>query len=150
MRRSLLSMGLASIILTTSSAALRAQGTEREAVVYYNEACDECTAYVEGELAAIMAAHQIQLVEKDYINRRENRRELNDLNDHLGIPLSLQSHLATYVDDGRIVLQGEPPRTLVEELLAPDTRLPGRVLVYRDEGAEEGYKVWAFAGPVKS
>ncbi len=145
-----LRLALALIGLWASVAVAGAQSPERQAVVYYNEACDECVTYVEGELADVMAAHQIQLVRKDYINQRENRRELNELNDRLGVPLDLQSHLATYVDDGRIILQGEPPRPVVEALLAADASLPERILVYGDEGEEESYKVWAFAGPVKS
>ncbi|NOZ26652.1 MAG: hypothetical protein GXP39_01180 [Chloroflexi bacterium] len=147
--KGLLRLALVLGTLWASVAVAWAQDSGRQAVVYYNEACDECVTYVEGELAEIMAAHQIQLVKKDYINQRENRRELNELNDRLGVPLELQSHLATYIDDGRIILQGEPPRAVVEALLAPDAQLPERILVYRDEGADE-YKVWAFAGPIQS
>ena len=136
--------------LWTLSVVTWAQVPERQAVVYYNEACDECGTYVEGELADILTAYQIPLGKKDYINQREHRRELNELNDRLEVPLALQSHLATYMDDGRIILQGEPPRRVVEALVAPDAQLPQRILVYRDEGEGGGYKVWAFAGPVKS
>jgi len=129
-----------------------AQNTERQAIVYYNEACDECVVYVEGELADIMVANKINLIKKDYINQRENRTELNDLNDQLGIPLDLQSHIATYIDDGRIVLQGEPPRAVVDTLLSPATSLPERILVYKGEGVEatDSYQVWAFSGPIQS
>jgi len=122
------------------------------AVVYYNEACDECAHYISGELSAVLGARQVALVRKDYINQRENRKELNDLNARLGIPLDLQSHLATYIDDGRIILQGEPPRAVVEALLAGGAALPERVLVYSEEGesTEKTYRAWAFAGPVQS
>jgi cytochrome c biogenesis protein CcdA len=127
------------------------QNAERQAIVYYNEACDECVVYVEGELADIMAANNINLIKKDYINQRENRTELNDLNDQLGVPLDLQSHLATFIDDGRIVLQGEPPKTVVNALLATDTSLPENILVYKGEVEDaKNYQVWAFSGPVKS
>ncbi|HIQ06720.1 MAG TPA: hypothetical protein EYH31_13755 [Anaerolineae bacterium] len=146
----LLRLALALIMFWVLSTVTWAQGPERQAVVYYNEACDECVVYVEGELAEIMTAHQIQLVKKDYINQRENRRELNELNDRLGVPLELQSHLATYIDGGRIILQGEPPGAVVEALLAPDAQLPERILVYAGEGKKDSYKVWAFAGPVKT
>ena len=134
--------------LTGSEAATaRAQEPDRTAVVYYNEACDECAIYVNGELAEIMAAYRIRLVRKDYINHREHRAELNELNQRLGIPLELQSHLAIYIDDGRIVVQGQPPRPLMETLLDPETPLPERILVYREE--DDVYRVWAFAGPVQ-
>ena len=136
-------LGLAALSMT-----VWAQGPERQAVVYYNEACDECRVYVNGELAEILSSYDIRLIKKDYINQRENRRELNDLNDRLGVPLELQSHLATFIDGGRIVLQGEPPRQVVETLLALE-ELPKRVLVYAEEGKHDSYKIWAFAGPVK-
>ena len=123
-----------------------------EAVVYYNEACDECAHYINGELSAVLGARQVALVRKDYINQRENRKELNDLNTRLGIPLDLQSHLATYIDGGRIILQGEPPRAVVETLLAAGAALPERILIYSEEGEskEKTYRAWAFAGPVQS
>ena len=123
-----------------------------EAVVYYNEACDECAHYINGELSAVLGARQVALVRKDYINQRENRKELNDLNTRLGIPLDLQSHLATYIDGGRIILQGEPPRAVVETLLAAGGALPERILIYSEEGEsqEKTYRAWAFAGPVQS
>ncbi|NOX61640.1 MAG: hypothetical protein GXP42_06805 [Chloroflexi bacterium] len=149
MQRKALRVGLVLILLGLLSTTAWAQ-TERQAVVYYNEACDECAVYVIGELAEVMDAHGILLVKKDYINQRENRRELNELNDRLGVPLELQSHLATFIDDGRIILQGEPPRSVVESLLAEEAQLPERILVYAEEGDKSEYRVWAFAGPVQS
>lgn len=146
----LLTMSL--FLLAVGRLAIPAQAAraDRQAVVYYNEACDECLVYVEGALADIMAVSGIPLAKKDYINQRENRAELNALNERLGVPLDLQSHLATFVDDGRIILQGEPPRNVIEALLAQDASLPERVLVYGEEGEGSEYQIWAFAGPVKS
>ncbi|MFV1948890.1 MAG: cytochrome c biogenesis CcdA family protein [Anaerolineales bacterium] len=140
------------VLLSINILPVSAQNPGRQAVVYFNEACDECLEYVNGELAEIMTANQISLFEKDYINQRENRAELNALNDQLGIPLDLQSHIATYIDDGRIVLQGEPPRAVVNDLLSPTVSLPEHILVYKEEGLGEtdNYQVWAFAGPVQS
>jgi cytochrome c biogenesis protein CcdA len=141
-----------SALFAAAPASALAQTATRQAIVYYNEACDECAVYVDGELAEIMAANQITLVKNDYINQRENRAELNALNERLGVPLDLQSHLVTFIDDGDIILQGEPPRAVIETLLSKDTPLPERILVYREEGAEveDTYQVWAFAGPVQS
>lgn len=141
---------LASVAVLAMSTGARADdGPRRHAVVYYNEACDECLTYINGDLADVLSAQGIEPAKKDYINQRENRRELNDLNARLGIPLDLQSHLVTIIDGGKIVLQGEPPRTVVETLLASST-LPDRILVYSDEGGDGSYKAWAFAGPVQS
>ncbi len=92
---------------------VNAENTRRQAVVYYNEACDECATYINGELQEIFLVNNVEMIRKDYINQRENRAELNQKNDSLGVPLELQSHLVTFIDNGQIILQGEPPRKLV-------------------------------------
>jgi len=145
---SLLGMTLVAFVLGSLFLPARVDAAQREAVVYYNEACDECVTYVAGELTDLMTSAGIPLTKNDYINQRENRADFNALNDRLGVPLDLQSHLATFVDDGRIILQGEPPRSVVEALLAPDEPLPERILVFGEEQDRSEYKVWAFAGPV--
>ena len=137
------------ITFTLSVFPVKAESTGRLAVVYYNEACDECATYINGELQEILQTNQVELVRKDYINQRENRTELNQMNDSLGVPLELQSHLVTFIDEGRIILQGEPPRHVVEDLLSAQ-ELPEKVLIYSEEGESDGYKAWAFAGTVQS
>ncbi|NOY56065.1 MAG: hypothetical protein GXP34_08760 [Actinobacteria bacterium] len=144
----LLGVSLLAFVLGSLLLPARADAAQREAVVYYNEACDECVTYVEGELTEVMDAAGIPLTKHDYINERENRADFNALNDRLGVPLDLQSHLATFVDDGRIILQGEPPRSVVEALLAADATLPKRILVAGEEQDRSEYQAWAFAGPV--
>ncbi|GBD84403.1 cytochrome C biogenesis protein transmembrane region [bacterium BMS3Abin02] len=145
---SLLGMTLVAFVLGSLFLPARVDAAQREAVVYYNEACDECVTYVAGELTDLMTAAGIPLTKNDYINQRKNRSDFNALNDRLGVPLDLQSHLATFVDDGRIILQGEPPRSVVEALLTPDEPLPEKILVYGEEQDRSEYQVWAFAGPV--
>ncbi|MFZ6020988.1 MAG: cytochrome c biogenesis CcdA family protein [Chloroflexota bacterium] len=136
------------ITFTLSVIPVKAESSRRLAVVYYNEACDECATYINGELLEILQTNQVELVRKDYINQRENRTELNQMNDSLGVPLELQSHLVTFIDEGRIILQGEPPRHVVDDLLSAQD-LPVRILIYSEEGEGDGYKAWAFAGPVQ-
>ena len=143
----LISITLFALIL--SALPVNADSAGRQAVIYYNEACDECATYINGELQEILQANQVEMVRKDYINQRENRKELNQKNDSLGVPLELQSHLVTFIDEGQIILQGEPPRQVVEGLLSAQ-KLPNRILIYSEEGESDGYKAWAFAGPVQT
>ena len=143
----LISITLFALIL--SALPVNADSAGRQAVIYYNEACDECATYINGELQEILQANQVEMVRKDYINQRENRKELNQKNDSLGVPLELQSHLVTFIDEGQIILQGEPPRQVVEGLLSSQ-ELPDRILIYSEEGESDGYKAWAFAGPVQT
>ena len=128
---------------------VNAENGRRQAVVYYNEACDECATYINGELQEIFLVNNLEMIRKDYINQRENRAELNQKNDSLGVPLELQSHLVTFIDNGQIILQGEPPRKVVEDLLSAQG-LPEKILIYSEEGESDGYKAWAFAGPVQT
>lgn len=147
MHRKTLLLFLALLISALPIVNVSAQS--RQAVIYYNQACDECVTYIDGELNDLLVSNAITIVKKDYINERANRAEFNDLNDQLGVPLELQSHLATFVDDGRIILQGEPPRTVVEALLKA-TDLPENILIYSKEDGDGSYQAWAFAGPVQS
>jgi cytochrome c biogenesis protein CcdA len=142
-------MGITLSLIGLVSQVASAQNDGFDAVVYFNEACDECVHYVEGELAEILSIHGVSLVRKDYINNREYRGELNELNEQLGIPLDLQSHLATFIDGGRIVLQGEPPRSVVEQLLSWEGQSPDQILIYSEEGEGGSYSAWGFRGPVK-
>jgi len=138
--------------LAATGGTTAAQAAGLQAVIYYNEACDECVKYIEGSLIDILSDYDVTVVRKDYINQPENRRELNQLNEELGIPLDLQSHLAVYIDGGRIILMGEPPEAVVRELLESQGGSFEKILIYRDEGAGDGdrYQAWAFAGPVQS
>ena len=56
----------------------------QEAVVYFNEACQHCVQYIDGELEPVLDGLGINVTRKDYINNRENRVELNELNEELG------------------------------------------------------------------
>jgi cytochrome c biogenesis protein CcdA len=121
------------------------------ATVYFNEACGDCATYLEGELLPALArAGIVPVAVKDYINDRSYRAELTSLNDALGIPFELQSHLATFVrDDGILTFEGHVPSALVEEAIGLDVAArPTNLLVYQDamEGAST-YRAWAFAGP---
>lgn len=147
--KKLLLISITLFALTLSALPVNADSAGRQAVIYYNEACDECATYINGELQEILQANQVEMVRKDYINQRENRKELNQKNDSLGVPLELQSHLVTFIDEDQIILQGEPPRQVVEGLLSAQ-ELPDRILIYSEEGEADGYKAWAFAGPVQS
>src|SRR3972149_2969567 len=88
--------------------------------VFYNEACSDCATYLRDELLpALSAADVTPVVVKDYITRPAYRQELRGLNDGLGIPFDLQSHLATFVRDARItVFEGHVPASLIREPLS--------------------------------
>ncbi|MFQ6060325.1 MAG: cytochrome c biogenesis CcdA family protein [Thermoplasmata archaeon] len=123
---------------------------EGQAVVYYNEACGECTLYIKDELIPSLLAGGISdIVKKDYINVRSYRGELNSLNEKMGIPSHLQSHIATFVRKNvTIVLEGHVPLHVVNDLLENSSDLDvDRILVYQEEMKDpESYHAWAFEG----
>ena len=116
--------------------------------VFYNEACSDCAAYLADELLpALAAANVTPVVVKDYINTPAYRQELRGVNDGLGIPFELQSHLATFVRDQRLtVFEGHVPASLLQESLSLVDR-PERLLIHQDSmGSVDAYGAWAFDG----
>lgn len=63
----------------------------KTAVIYYNEACTMCAMYVEKELIPTLEEAGIKnIIKKDYINEKQNRAELNEINEKHNIPPTLQ------------------------------------------------------------
>lgn len=118
------------------------------ATVYYNEACGGCSLYLEEKLVPYLESQGIAVTLHDYINNRQARKEMNERQDILGIPFELQSHIMTFLDDGRAVIGGHVPLDRVAELLAAE-ELPGQIVLYQDQMLEMGvnpdkvtYLVW--------
>src|SRR3990170_3712030 len=120
------------------------------ATIYYNEACGDCAVYLQGELLPALADGGVgPIAVKDYINDRTFREELTALNDGLGIPFTLQSHLATFVRTSRLIIfEGHVPASLITQALAgADGRVPDNMLLYQDSmGSVSSYRAWAFVG----
>lgn len=149
-------LGLAGTLVVASVAAYLsvppppAVSVPAGATVYYNEACSDCAVYLNDELLpALQAEGIVPVVVKDYINDRSYRAELTALNDGLGIPFTLQSHLATFVRTTRLVVfEGHVPIPLLAGAL-DDTvgGAPARLLLYQDSmGTISAYKAWGFSG----
>ncbi|MFQ5908244.1 MAG: cytochrome c biogenesis CcdA family protein [Thermoplasmata archaeon] len=145
-------LGAASILLAGSVLGIwlakPAQGGLSEGVyVFYNEACGECSVYVQQVLLPTLAEAGYQDVQpKDYINEVEHRKKLNGLNDAFDIPYNLRSHLATFVvDGGALVFQGHIPEGILREgLRLHEKDAPGLLLVYQDSmNTPIAYTVWS-------
>ena len=123
-----------------------------EAVIYYNEACGMCAKYVNTEMPIMLKAAGISnIVKKDYINEKSSRTEMNKIMSNLEIPLSLQSHIMTFVGEKggsnyKYVLGGHVPKHIIEDLFTEETgKKFSRFIVYQDKmhGDVEDYKVLA-------
>ncbi len=121
-----------------------------KATIYYNEACHHCVTYINEELNPILEESSIQVIKKDYINNRQYRKELNELNEELGIPLELQGHFTTFIDN-KIILEGHVPEHVIRDILNQENRGEfDRIVILQDEMEDaKSYKVWAFEGEIK-
>ncbi len=128
---------------------------EKSAVIYYNEACHDCTVYLDHELVPLLKELGIaQIQKKDYISERRHRAELLERSMELKVPAKLQGHLTVFLGE-RIILQGHVPLEIVRDLLRPENQERyERIVVLQDKMAAHGdrptsYQVWGYAGEVK-
>jgi len=149
-RRILPILVLSLLAIVLYSIGVHAAGPD-PVTVYYNRACADCLHYIEGTVIPLLQeAGHTDVIYEDYINEPENRTELLARSDGLGVPVSLQSHLTTFVGD-RLVLEGHIPEHVIVDLLAAPDDAFERILVYQDkmDGATE-YVAWAFRGEPKT
>ncbi len=135
------------LLLILASLPLSYAREERGAVIYYNEACTDCTLYIKERLIPLLKEEGISnIVLKDYINNPEYRRELIALNEREGIPPRLTGHLSAVID-GRIFLQGHVPSHVIREAL----RWEGKLVVYQDSMSANArsYRVWVPGGEIR-
>lgn len=119
-----------------------------KAVIYYNEACVDCGGYIDGILLPTLQQFKIkEIIKKDYINQPGNREELFERKKTLGVPLQIQGHITTFVNE-TIILEGHVPRRIIEELLDLSYKEPDRrLLVLQDEMKNPTqYLLWDFKG----
>lgn len=119
-----------------------------KAVIYYNEACVDCGGYIDGILLPTLQQFKIkEIIKKDYINQPGNREELFERKKSLDVPLQIQGHITTFVNE-TIILEGHVPRRIIEELLDLSYKEPDRrLLVLQDEMKNPTqYLLWDFKG----
>jgi cytochrome c biogenesis protein CcdA len=124
---------------------------QNSAVIYYNVACTMCAGYLDDSLIPLLESNGItQIEKKDYVNNKEYRNEFNSESQRFGIPMSLQGHFATFINE-RIFLEGHIPEQVVIDLLKPENQEKfEKIIVLQDEMREAThYKVWAFKGEIK-
>ena len=122
---------------------------QQRAVIYFNEACHHCLMYIDDELEPVLNELGVSVTRKDYINNRDYRKELNGLNNELGIPLELQGHFTTFVDNG-IILQGHVPEHIIRDILKEENQVFEKIIVFQDEmDGAVSYKAWAYKGEIK-
>ncbi len=119
------------------------------AVIYYNEACTMCAMYIKDELIPTLEEAGIkEIIKKDYINEKQNRVELNELNEEHNIPPDLQGHFMVFIDD-EIILGGHVPKHIIIDLLTKDLEFDNIVVLQDDMKDAKSYFAWSFKGESK-
>lgn len=117
---------------------------EVDAEIYYNIACGMCKDYL-NEITSQLDDEGITYKIYDYVNDRENRKKLLSKYDELGIPVSLQAHFVTFINDS-IVLSGHVPKSVTQDLLDKNIKFD-KLLVYQDEMSDGVFfDAWNFKG----
>lgn len=149
MKNNILSLIIVLILVFTLAPNALAQepATHETAVIYYNEACTMCSMYIKKELIPTLKEAGItNIVKKDYVNEKQNRVELNDLNEKFLIPPNLQGHFTVFIDD-KIILGGHVPKHIILDLVNLDF---DKILVLQDEMKDaKTYFAWGFKGDSK-
>ena len=112
--------------------AAESGGRYQTAAIYYNEACSDCNQYLTQELMPYLQEQGLTVELFDYLNDRSVRKDLNALQDKINIPYELQSHIMTFLDDGKVIIGGHVPLERVREAMAAD-RLPQPLLIFQDQ-----------------
>ncbi|MDP3900587.1 MAG: cytochrome c biogenesis protein CcdA [bacterium] len=142
---SLAAVAFVVIPLTHSVHAEQQFGT---AEIYYNEACSGCNVYLKDKLVPFLEEQGISVTLHDYVNVRSSRRDMNDIQNSLGIPYELQSHIMTFLAGGKLTIGGHVPLDIVADALNAD-ELPENLVIFQDQMLEMGidpekveYTVW--------
>lgn len=119
------------------------------AVIYYNEACSMCAMYITEELIPTLKEAGLKnIIKKDYVNEKQNRVELNELNKELNVPPNLQGHFVVFIDN-KIVLGGHVPKHVVLDLLTKDLEFDTMLVLQDEMDGAESYFAWGFKGEAK-
>ena len=124
---------------------------DEKVIIYYNKACGGCTEYLSGHLVPMLKERGINnIVMKDYVNDKENRAALNEMNEKIGFPPKLQGHFAIFVGE-KVILEGHVPHEIIDYLLNEENQKEfDKIVVFQDEMENaRSYKVWAFKGEIK-
>ena len=112
--------------------------------IYYNNACSDCVSYID-ELKPVLSNYYLEPILKDYINRPEYRKELNEENKKYQVPIGLQDSLTIFLKPN-LAIEGHVRVSTVESLLASYENLPKHklIILYQPEMHSNAKEVTVF------
>lgn len=118
---------------------LAAAYTPQQAVIYKNEACGHCTAYISSLYKTLESAGIKQIEIKDFLGDPSIRTEVSSIQSKFEVPVEMQGHLVTLVD-GKYLFEGHFPQELMKKFLLEDAQNYGKLVVTQDSmGQAESY-----------
>ncbi len=140
----------ATVVLTSVFPNVGAAYTPRAAIIYKNEGCGHCDAYLK-QLTALFDQMKVSYQLKDMVNDVNARDELAREQDRLGVPFLLQGHLVITVD-GQYALEGHFPIDKVRTFLTREAGQYSKFIVTQDTmtGENETFQVMNAKNEVKT
>ena len=111
--------------------AIAAFAQAQTAMIYKNESCGHCGPYLE-ELRTFLKAKGFEITEKNFVNDFEARVEVVQLHQKNKVPVELQGHMVTVLNDN-LLLEGHVPISMIEEVFKkyPLRNFP-KMVIYQD------------------
>lgn len=102
----------------------------QSAVIYKNEACGHCTAYI-STLHDALNSMGVSVETKDFLNDPQARGEVAELQRRFKVPFEMQGHLLTIID-GKYLFEGHFPPELMKKFLTEDAQDYDSLVVTQD------------------
>lgn len=105
------------------------------AVIYENESCGHCGPYVD-RLNEFLKSKGFEITEKNFVNDFEARVEVVQVHQKNNVPIELQGHMVTVLNDS-LILEGHVPIEKIDEVF---TKYPLRnfppMVIFQDSMSE--------------
>ncbi|MAT96252.1 MAG: hypothetical protein CL608_03840 [Anaerolineaceae bacterium] len=143
----------AALLAVVQTAAAQQAADPTRTHIFFSAGCADCWPYTEDVLIpALQAQGAATNPEIHDYTRPEERTQLLQLADEIGLPRSIADSLYAFVptQNGTLVVLGHvPPRLIDAALNTPD--LPSRLVLWQPEmhGEPTEYRLWAWAGEVQ-
>ncbi|MBU1197461.1 hypothetical protein KJ765_03010 [Candidatus Micrarchaeota archaeon] len=137
------------LVLVLAVVGLSAQVEASQVTIYKNAGCGHCGPYLVDLKDALTEIGLTDIVEKEFINDAAVRKELALLQESFSVPLTLQGHMVTVVDN-QYLFEGHVPADKVKVFLK--NPVPEKMVVFRDSmsGEPEPFIVMTENGEIKN
>lgn len=102
-------------------------------MIFKSDSCGHCAPYVDELLLSLKSlgydSSQVQV--KDFLNDKNNRQELANIQEKFGVPLTMQGHMIVLIDN-KYLFEGHVPAELIRSFLQNDAKNYEKIVVTQD------------------